>query len=684
VKDDQLSVERLTPDPQVTDDLVTSVRAAYDREMSDLGENKLPVPGMDLILGMLAEDREVFSIARPPLDELCVAAGLDRRQDSVAHEPRVWENQRRIRRIGRLALGLDDHEQALAAARSCATFDDDALPADDVRSALDDLRDGDVFDAVAAELLTDLDDDGDVSVHTRDVVARCLDVASKPARVAVARLLVARLQEAGGDVFAAEAQLHLATEADPNWPPALDRLAWYLSDRGEAAAAARLWRRAGITPDGSGGQDLAEVEKFARTATADLGRNDPCWCESGRKFKHCHSGQPPPVPLPDRVGWLCRKAVSYLERASGDAPDAVIEMVQHRMADPEDKDSLIEAVSDPLVLDVVLHQLGWFDRFLADRGRLLPDDEAMLAASWTLVERTLYEITDVRPGKSVTVRDIRTGDREEVRERSFSHQARPGMFVCARAVPDGESHQFIGGMFIVPPGTETHVLDILDNDGPAELLAYVASTQRMPRMMTRENEPMVLCKGAIEIPDPNEATRFLDATYERRDQASDQDADRVGGWVELFDLNEDEAIVRANITLDGKTIHVETTSEPRIERTAAAIRAGIAGAQLVSDERKPFDPGRDGPSLARATGASNNAPITDPAVVSQIQEMMERRWLDEVIPALGGRTPREAAADPTRRDELRRLIDSFDIPFDTASGGFGLRPSELRRALGLE
>ena len=30
------------------------------------------------------------------------------------------------------------------------------------------------------------------------------------------------------------------------------------------------------------------------------GRNDPCWCGSGRKFKRCHGWQPakptPPVP----------------------------------------------------------------------------------------------------------------------------------------------------------------------------------------------------------------------------------------------------------------------------------------------------------------------------------------------------------------------------------------------------
>ncbi|WP_328993247.1 hypothetical protein OG394_02950 [Kribbella sp. NBC_01245] len=36
--------------------------------------------------------------------------------------------------------------------------------------------------------------------------------------------------------------------------------------------------------------------------------------------------------------------------------------------------------------------------------------------------------------------------------------------------------------------------------------------------------------------------------------------------------------------------------------------------------------------------------------------------LDESIPALAGATPRQAAGDPTRRDDLIKLLDSFPPP----------------------
>lgn len=53
-----------------------------------------------------------------------------------------------------------------------------------------------------------------------------------------------------------------------------------------------------------------------------------------------------------------------------------------RGATGADDDSLLEALGDPIVVDAALTEGGWFARFIEDRGRLLPDDEALLAHSW--------------------------------------------------------------------------------------------------------------------------------------------------------------------------------------------------------------------------------------------------------------------------------------------------------------
>ena len=64
---------------------------------------------------------------------------------------------------------------------------------------------------------------------------------------------------------------------------------------------------------------------------------------------------------------------------------------------------------------------------------------------------------------------------------------------------------------------------------------------------------------------------------------------------------------------------------------------------------------------------------------TEVIRTFEDQWLDESIPALDGLTPREAAADPTRRDDLVRLLDGFG----PAREG-GMDPDRLRDALGLD
>jgi hypothetical protein len=45
---------------------------------------------------------------------------------------------------------------------------------------------------------------------------------------------------------------------------------------------------------------------------------------------------------------------------------------------------------------------------------------------------------------------------------------------------------------------------------------------------------------------------------------------------------------------------------------------------------------------------------------AEISRQMQARWLDENIPPLGGLTPRQAAADPTHREQLERLLADFE------------------------
>ncbi|MGA9875671.1 MAG: SEC-C metal-binding domain-containing protein, partial [Solirubrobacteraceae bacterium] len=55
-----------------------------------------------------------------------------------------------------------------------------------------------------------------------------------------------------------------------------------------AAAAAGTGGVAGYDGEGDPAEALPVVEQRVTDSEHEVGRNDPCWCGSGKKFKKCH------------------------------------------------------------------------------------------------------------------------------------------------------------------------------------------------------------------------------------------------------------------------------------------------------------------------------------------------------------------------------------------------------------
>lgn len=664
-EDGVVRLEQLAADPPFDDDLLRLLRSVYDEEVA---EPWLPVSAEELVIGMLAEDKGVFNRPLPPLAELCELAGLERRGELVAHESSVWRTRTVIRRVARVFDGLDEKAERDAAGRVLDAVGDANASREQIVQALFYLAEPAVALAVV-DALVPPDRDGDEEIADAVRFAEELVAAARtPRQIAVARWMSAVVAERTGEVLVADAHLTVGVEEGAVWGPLVERAAWYASDRGDARGALRLWRSL-AEPDA---EDIDTVAPFARPVGSKLGRNDACWCGSGRKYKVCHLGRPQAVPLADRVGWLCRKANAYLEHQGGRAARLLVGLAAACAGEPKDIEALASAMADPIVTDVALAEGGWFARFIEDRGRLLPDDEARLGHSWSHVERTVYEVLDVTPGDGLTVRDLRTGDSLAVRERTFSRQARPGLLVCARAVPDGESHQFVGTLFPVAPGTESDVLDLCDEGDPLAICLWVAGLHRPPALRTREGEPMVTCAATVEVGDPASARLVLDRCFDAEG----------GGWVEMHALDDDGLILRAQLTLDGRDIRITTHSESRMERVLGVLADELPDSRVVVDERIPLSSGQL-PAPPTFSGDEADFGPADAGTMAEIQDHLERVWVDEAVPALGGLTPTQAAANLTRRGELERLIASFPDPDVLPPGAIAMRPDRLRVLLGL-
>ncbi len=107
---------------------------------------------------------------------------------------------------------------------------------------------------------------------------------------------------------------------------------------------------------------------------------------------------------------------------------------------------------------------------------------------------------------------------------------------------------------------------------------------------------------------------------------------------------------------------------------------------IVDQSRQPAREAREAATLAARTAPAgeDSAHRLDPAAASAALDRFirdyERKWLDESIPALAGHTPRQAAADPTRRGDLIRLLDSFPTHHDNPGT---MNSDRLRTTLGL-
>jgi hypothetical protein len=222
------------------------------------------------------------------------------------------------------------------------------------------------------------------------------------------------------------------------------------------------------------------------------------------------------------------------------------------------------------------------------------------------------------------------------------------------------------------------VSELLDAEPDSVDLVTVLSRRFAPPVLwNTEGEPLVLCEVTLRTGDPAALVAELDETYERDDTGTPQWFDRV--------MADGMEPIRATLRLDGHDLTVHTNSEARLDRVLDTLRKLDPTLTVVDESRQPTRDTREATALAAGSPSGAVEPLdpADPEVTAVIEGFVrdyERKWLDEPIPALAGHTPREAASDPTRRDDLIRLLDSF--PAHRDDPGL-MNPDRLRAALDL-
>ncbi|MFN8036768.1 MAG: SEC-C metal-binding domain-containing protein [Acidimicrobiia bacterium] len=641
------------------------------------------------LLEALLEDRDAFvDDPVPPLPHLHRSAGLVERSHILAAEGFDWDALRSWQYRNRLGvvygLGADQAERLEAVVGALRVYPEDGS----IGLGVDDHE----RDRGATFLAGVLDDGAVASAFWEECAARggSLDAVSAFAEELGARSegvsnvgltwLRARCADWSGDARTASDLLSEVVDGSCSHAPARVDAAGFASDCGDAQTAYRLLREGRLRDDPPDDAEdaspseavslMEEVAPFALNRPRPAaGRNDPCPCGSGRKYKSCHLGTQQ-HSLDDRSAWLYEKARRFLRIRHPD----LVSWLAEAMSEPSESTALYdELAGTPFVLDIALHEDGVFDEFLAARSALLPDDEALLAAQWALVDRGIFEIQRI-DGDRLALHDIGRGEHITVVNTHPSRRTRVGTLAFGRPLPVGGTYRAFSGFIEVPRAAVPELLEIIDDGDADDLVAFLGTLFRPPRVANTDGHDLELHTIRWRIPEPsNIASSLGDAGLER-------DGDQTI-WHLIRPSATGNSTIVARVELAGDELVGDVNSRERAGALEATVAVAIPGAEVVAHTVRSIDD-----AIADHEPGQSSAPVStdDPAVRATVAAFIadyERRWLDEPVPALGGRTPRDAATDPIGREQLSHLLDSFPVPDDAEVAS--MNPQRLRAALGL-
>lgn len=439
-----------------------------------------------------------------------------------------------------------------------------------------------------------------------------------------------------------------------------------------------------------------------------VGRNDPCPCGSGRKYKKCHLAEDA-AKSPARAPDTTPSPVHHLDAR---VLEDVMAFLKPRFA-PEMVEELAFLEADPhLDVRFVVPWLGYtalydgrtgVDWYLDDRGWTVSAKARAwldaVRASWL----SIWDVESVEPGRIVLF-DVLTETEKTVYEISAARMMTPGHVVLTRVV-DFEGQSFLTSMHPVPL-RPMYAMDIAEtirrvvrrkNVVPPERLRNpkiasrmldewgrtVAAVGRPPRLSNTDGDPILFTQDRWRI-----AEGAKDAIAARL-QAMDDVEETDDGFVFLTPPSpdrEDGSTVLGGVTIDDRTMRLETNSLARADALVTRIEdacGDLAGARVRShtDPLSMLDAAR-----------SSDSPLADEpehtaetsALLRAYKERHYATWPDEPVPALQGRTPREAVQTSEGRRRVDAMLRDFELAEAKVAEAERFDVEILRRELGVD
>ena len=446
------------------------------------------------------------------------------------------------------------------------------------------------------------------------------------------------------------------------------------------------------------------------TKPITMERNDICWCGSGKKYKKCHMDSdrnPEPAVNSGEFNFLRRELAEFITKA---APKqevvAAFDEFRKDIPDSKDRDG-VDNATNWLVHDWVPHSVGTtvIELFLKRHGNRLAVRERDIVGAWARSYTDLFEVQSTKPGVGVELKSLTSGDVVFVHDIGCSTALTMWDGILSRVVPAERGMEFGGhGVAVARHNLQAQLEWMTARkteqavDWPTYLKSSWPDVRRSAyrfaeasfnnlKLNNSDGEEISMTKAVFQVLDESAVGTGLRGSTE-----FDPREDGIGYVWLRGDTGDEQRTLLGHLELrDGSTgreLDLVTNSKERNARGTALLTQLLGPAiRHLRDEITTQTEMKRSASKAQPTKFLDSIPPeVKNKVIGEILERHYATWADVPLPALKGKTPREAVATKQGREAVIDLFkDMENAQLRAAEIGEPTYDfSRLRKELGVE
>lgn len=447
-----------------------------------------------------------------------------------------------------------------------------------------------------------------------------------------------------------------------------------------------------------------------------VGRNDPCPCGSGKKYKKCclnkdearksekTSVTPKEIKLRDQL-----VSFSAKERYKKDFEKAYRLFWRRPFKEPlvlgENEEADFGFFADWFIHDFTLKNgLTIIEEFNQDKKEKLSDEERFLLKYEMASYLSLYEVISVTPEVGLRLKDLFTGEEMDILEVKGTLTLVKWDVIFARVIRMGPVNKLSGLINLIPRRNKEDILSSIkkiwegfkNETGKKEWSYFAKSNAQLiqhliedqipmePVFVTDEHHRIVSSKAVFDaknfgniryrlskefdfIIDREEESEEIQWTWLKRGKSKDWEVGEPieGSTIFRSEMIQGKGELRwaslGTVTLTSKRLELWCTSKERLDRGKKRLD------EILDNEiQHRIDTYED--IVKKARESSQKVPSVEKAempekfypVFSKVMEDWVTKWIEEKIPALDGKTPREAVKTPEGREKVEELLKDWE------------------------